>query len=357
MAYRNTPYFVNFTGGFSGFNNPGGRIFWVGAAVQADGISPSDSNSGTSPQQPFSTVQKGLDSCTSGRGDVVAILPGSYTVTAPLTMTSADVTLCSAHPVAAGEYSPVIITAAATYDNNLIQMDADNTRVIGLGFECGFTAVTANQEVIQINSTNTTTDIFGPIVRNCYLDFTRAAGAASAADTDLDGIRVGLDANDRAFNAVVDGCSIRACDQDAITIEAGSLGVLISNNKIWDGVGSELTRNGVMVSAIGARVVGNTIMCGTSSDTVACVDINIAAGLTQVYNNNLVAWGAHTCGITVINTATVFSGGNWINAAATGNTTDYKTAATSPSSNADVASVYNADPVGAVLTLPTVAGS
>ena len=88
MAYRNTSYFVNFTGGFSGFNNPGARVYWVGAAVAADGISPSDGNSGSSPQQAFSTIQKGLDACTAGRGDIVAVLPGSYTITAALTMTS-----------------------------------------------------------------------------------------------------------------------------------------------------------------------------------------------------------------------------------------------------------------------------
>lgn len=356
---RDTNYFVNFNGGFSGFNNPGGRVFWVAASgyTALNGIGPSDSNSGLSPQKPFSTIQKGLDSCVAGRGDIVAVLPGTYTLTAALTMTLADVTLCSAHPVGPQQYSPVIITAAATYDLNVIQIDADNCRVQGLGFECGFTAVTASQEIIQVNSTNTTTDIFGVVIENCFFDFTRAAGAASAADTDLDGIRIGLDTNDRAYNTTVRGCTIRGCDEIAISISAGSQGALIENNHIYDGVGSELTSQGVDVLAIGARIINNKIMVGTSSDTVACVNCGIAAGLTQIHNNNLVARGADTVGITVINTATMFSSGNWINAVSAGNIVDFKTASTSPSSSADIANVYASDPALAALTAATVAGT
>ena len=186
MAVRQTPYHVNFNGGFTGHNNPGGTVYYVAASgwtASGGGKAASDSNSGTSPQQPFATIQKGLDSCTAGRGDYVAILPGSYTVTEAITMTKTDVTLMSAIPVGPHEYSPVIITAAAAYDANVIQMDASNTKMAGIGFECGFTTVTANQEVIQVNSTNTTTDIFGCVIENCYFDFLRAAGAASTTDT------------------------------------------------------------------------------------------------------------------------------------------------------------------------------
>ena len=358
MSSRDTPYFVNFQGGFSGFNNPGGRVFWVAASgyTALNGIGPSDSNSGLSPQKPFSTIQKGLDSCVAGRGDIVALLPGSYTITAALTMTIADVTLCSAHPVAAHDYSPVIITGAATLDVNLVQMDADNTRIIGLGFEAGFTTVTANQEVIQVNSTNTTTDIFGAIIKNCFFDMTRAAGAASASDTDLDVIRVGLDSTDRAFNALVEGCTIRGYDQDGISIEAGSVGAVIRDNRIYDGIGSELGLSGVNIKATNALVSGNRITAGTNSTTAGPINVNVATARAIITDNHLVAWGADTLGIVAINTATFHSARNYIHAVAAGNIIDYVTSATVPSSNIDWGNIQNVDPALPALVTATVGG-
>lgn len=357
--YRDTNYHVNFLAGTSGMTGkPGGRIFWVGASgyTAVNGAAPSDGNNGLSPQTPFATIQKGLDSCTSGRGDTVAILPGSYTITASLTMTNADVSLVSAVPVKPTEYSPVIITAAATYDNNLIQVDADNCTISGIGFENGFTTVTANQEVIQINSTNTTTDIYGCVVENCFLDFTRAAGAASAADTDLDGIRVGLDSNDRAFNSIVRGCTIQGCDQDAISISAGSLNAKIMNNVIYDGIGSELTRYGVDILALNATVSNNIIKVGTNSTTAAAVKVDVAAAHAVVTDNNLVAWGADTTCIQFLATATGWSMANWCVAVAAGNLVDYLTDNTTPSANADVGGVFAAAPGATALVTPTVGG-
>ena len=358
MATRPTPYHVVFQGGFSGYNNPGGRVYYVAASgyTAVDGKGASDSNSGTSPQQPFATVQAGLDACTAGRGDVVSVLPGTYTVTAAITMTKADVTLMSAYPVGPLEYSPVIITAAATLDANVIQMDADHTRLIGIGFECGFTTVTANQEVVQVNSTNTTTDVFGVLIENCFFDMTRAAGAASAADTDLDCIRLGLDANDAAINAIIRGCTIRGYDQDGISVSVGSSGYRIIGNEIYDGVGSDLGRMGVSLLAVDGRVEGNFIMAGTSSSTAGPISVGVAAAQARIHNNRLVAFGADTIGITAIATATMFTSGNFINALAAGNIVDFTTSATTPSSSIDWGNVTNTDPAAPALVTATVDG-
>ena len=101
MSVRNTPFHVNFQGGVSGLENVGGQVFDVGASgyVAYAGVGASDTNDGLSPQKPLSTILAGLNKCVSGRGDTVALLPGSYTVTAALTMSKADVTLKSAIPV------------------------------------------------------------------------------------------------------------------------------------------------------------------------------------------------------------------------------------------------------------------
>ena len=360
MAAVNRPYFVTMAGGFAGFNNPGGRVFYVAASgwtAQGTGLAASDSNSGDSPFAPFATIQKGLDSCTAGRGDIVAVLPGVYTLTTPLTMTSADVTLCSAYPVGPRERGPVVLTAAAAYDNNFIQVDADNVKLIGLTFECGLTTVTANQEIVQINSTNTTTDIFGVHVVNCFFDHSLIAATASTTDTDLDCLRVGLDSNDRAFDTVVTGCVIKGCDQDPISISAGSTGARVENCSIYDGVASDLSRHGVSILAVGACVKDCDISIGTSSDTSGGVNVGVAAAQARVFNNNIAARGADTCAITVIATATVHSSGNWLTAVAAGNLTDYKTDNTTPSANADTGGIFAATPGATALTTPTVAGS
>jgi hypothetical protein len=350
LTYSNG-YWVN-------MRKPGGQVFFVGGSVAAyRGLGGSDSYDGLNPQRPLSTISGALNKCVSGRGDTIVLLPGSITVTSAISITVDDVTIQSYDDVMPHCYSPSIITAAATYNANVIQIDANNVTLRGIGFEAGFTTVTANQEVIQINSTDATDDVFGAVIENCYFDMTRAAGAASAADNDLDCIRVGLDSNDRAFNTVIRGCVIKGCDQDAISISAGTTGCLIENNHIFDGVGSELTRIGVSLFGVGNRVIGNKIMCGTDSDTAGPISVGVTAALAQVYNNNLVAWSTNTVAITVVNTATVFSSGNWLLAVNAGNLVDFKTAATTPSASADVGNVYAADPALAAFTQATVAGS
>lgn len=54
-----------------------GKVFWVNnSTVLAEGgVAGSDANKGTY-RQPFSTIQKAIDSCTAARGDVIMVMPG-----------------------------------------------------------------------------------------------------------------------------------------------------------------------------------------------------------------------------------------------------------------------------------------
>lgn len=344
-------------------NKPGGRVYFVGGGTTAakgktgTGITASDTNDGQDPTRPLSTISQAHTLARAGAGDTIVLLPGSITVTAAIAITKADLTLMGYTPVQPGDYCPSIITAAATYDLNVIQVDADNVTIDGIGFEAGFTTVTANQEVVQVNSTNTTTSIFGCVIQNCFFDMTRAAGAASASDTDLDVIRVGLDSNDSAINSTVRGCTIKGYDQDGIVIAAGSTGCVIENNRIYDGVGSELGRMGVSILAVGAIVRNNWIYAGTTSDTAGPISVGVATARAVITDNHLVAWGADTVGITAIDTATFHSARNYIHAVAAGNIIDYKVSATVPSSNIDWGNVEGTNPTIGVLVTATVAGT
>lgn len=347
---------INVHGEWVNTEKPGGQVFFVGGGTVAyKGVGASDINIGTDPQHPKATLASAHSAAQTSRGDTIVLLPGTITLTAAFAITKNDLTVCGASPVKPGEYPSALITAAATYDLNLITIDANNVTLDGLGFEAGFTTVTANQEVIQVNSANTAENYYGTVIENCYFDMGRAAGAASLTDTDLDVIRLGLDATDAAIAATVRGCTIVGYNQDAISITAGSINCVIENNRIVP----EYTvgRTGVSILAIGALVRNNWIAADTSASTTGCVVVGVAAARAIVTDNHLVAeGGADTQGIHVIDTATVHSARNYIHAAA-GNIVNFVTSSTTPSSSIDWGNVTNVNPAAPALVTATVDGT
>ena len=353
MASRNIRYHVNFNGGFTGINNPGGQTYYVGAsgyAAAGDGIAPSNSNTGTSPQAPLSTIQAALDKCVSGRGDVVAVLPGSYTVSAAITMTKDDVRLVSAQPVGPREYGPVVIVDA-TAATSLLTINANNCTVDGIVFDDNVAAATADTGAIMINTASTGKLFSGTILRNCYIDM-------DGADTDRDGICVGLtaDATDAAPKTTVEGCVVYNCEQDAIVVNVGSDGSVVRDCYIYDD-GTRLCRYGVEVLAIECAVEGCDIMLSDTATPGACVHNGIAAARLLVTGSNLHAWGADTTCILVVNTATQRTANNWLTATAIGNTVDYLTDNTTNSADTNISALFEAAPTASEFDTPTVAGS
>ena len=343
-------------GQWANLDKPGGAVYFVsGGTVAYKGIAGSNNHSGLDPKKPLATIAQAHTLCVAGRGDTIVLTPGTITVTAAIAITKADVTLCGAAPVGPLEYPTSLITAAATYDLNLITIDANNVVISGLGFEAGFTTVTANQEVIQVNSVSNATNYYGTVIENCYFDLQRAAGAASATDTDLDVIRLGFDSTDAAIASTVRGCTIQGYNQDAISVTAGSIDCVIENNRIVPEVG--VGRTGISLLAKNALVKGNWVKADTSSSTTGCIVVGVAAAAAVVTDNHLVAeGGANTLGIYFINTATGWTARNFIHAAA-GNLVDYKTSSTTPSSNIDWGNVTGTDPAAPSIITPTVDGS
>lgn len=341
--------FINFRGGYAGINNPGGNVYWVAPSgyTAYDGGSPSDSNSGLSPQTALSTIQAGLDKCVSGRGDTVMLLPGSWTITAALTMTKADVTLRAAYEVGPQERSRVIIVLAT--DVNALTVDADDCTIYGITWDCNIAAATANTELIQLNSTNDTTDIYNTRIINCYFDY-------AGTDTDNDVIRVGLDSNDRAFNTLIEGCTIQDPDQDGIAITAGP-GSVVRNCRIMDNFAAsgKLCRYGINIASTDCLVEGCII--GTADTATPGGGIYVNSTLAQIHNNRIWARGANTIGILAAASATLTSSANFITAVAAGNIVDYTTDNTSPSANADAKGIFAATPGLAAFDTPTVGGS
>jgi len=348
---RFTPYHVVFNGGFTGENSPGGQVYYVAASgyTAVNGIGASDSNNGKSPQQPFSTIQAGLDACTAGRGDTVALLPGSWTVTAALTMTKDDVTLKSAIPVGPRERGPAVIVNAT--DVNTLAIDANDCAVAGIVFDDNVATATADTAVIAVNTASTATDYTGTKIINCYLDM-------AGADSDRDGITLGLagDATDGALNSLVEGCTIWDCNQDAIVIAAGSEYSTVRNCHIHDD-GTILTRYGVEVVALSCTVEDCDISVSDTATPGACIHNGLAASRLEAYRNTLHAWGADGTCILAIATATQRTADNWMTAVAAGNLVDYITDNTSPSADANVQAVFAADSPKADFDTPTDDGA
>ena len=88
----------------NGFNgpvlSPGARVFYVNNATSGlpvGAVGGSNGNSGDSPLKPFSTLAYAISQCSSGRGDMIYVMPGhSETVTAPITIDKNNVQIIGA---------------------------------------------------------------------------------------------------------------------------------------------------------------------------------------------------------------------------------------------------------------------
>lgn len=331
---------------------PGGQVFFVGGDTAAyRGKGPSDSYDGVTPERPLSTLSGALNKCVSGRGDTIVVLPGTITVTSAVNVTADDVTIRGYREVGPHEIPGSVI--ATSSDINILTINANNVTIEGLLLDhnIGASNGTANIACIKVNTTNDSTDCVGVIIRNCWLDL-------AGADTDTDGITLGIsaDANDGAVDALVEGCTIFDCDQDAIVIHLGSDRATVRNCRIFDD-GTALTRYGVEVKAIDCAVENCQISVSDTATPGACIHNGVAAARLRVNDCKLSALGANTIGILAIATATQRTMGNWITATAAGKLIDYTTDNTTPSADAFISNIFAANAGLSLLDQSTVGGA
>ena len=79
-----------------------GRVFFVSPSasfyLQGDSIEASDNNTGLQPQHALRTVQAAINLATASAGDVIALLPGTHTSAAQVTITKAGLTFIGISP-------------------------------------------------------------------------------------------------------------------------------------------------------------------------------------------------------------------------------------------------------------------
>ena len=330
---------------------PGGAVFFVGGGTVAyQGIGASDINKGLTPEEPLATIDGtagALAKVVAGRGDTIVLLPGSVTITAAIAMDADDVTLTGYANTGPYQRSPCVIVSAT--DASMLDVSADNCIIENLTFDCNIATSTADNEVIQVCNSATAQTQTGTIIRNCFFDM-------DGADSDMDVIRVGFDADSIAPNTVIEYCTLQSVDQKGIVLTAGSDNCVVRGCHIYDkseGTPANVMTNGIDSSSDNVLIEGNFI---TSVGGTACIAIT-AATEALVANNKLHANGGDTTGITVADNALVGTVNNWIAAGAAGNLVDYAAAQDNYSASVDVGNVTTATPALAAFVTATVAGA
>lgn len=116
-----------------------GQVFYVSnsSTVAPGGIGGSNSNSGKSPQEPFSTIEFAVDACTANRGDKIYALPG-HVETVPAADLNIDVAGVSVFGLGQGA-SRATLNLTAT--GSVVQLSAANCLLEGFLVTGGIDAI------------------------------------------------------------------------------------------------------------------------------------------------------------------------------------------------------------------------
>jgi hypothetical protein len=144
----------------AGLKTAGGCTYYVGAV--ATWTTAADVHDGTDPMNPKATIQAALNACTADNGDTVVILPGTYRLTATLTMYTDGVRLMGVGWPQGQLGSLVFIDCDDDLD--LLNIDANNVEVAGIHFD---QSGGESYECIEVSTTTNTT---GAHIHHCRFD-------------------------------------------------------------------------------------------------------------------------------------------------------------------------------------------
>jgi len=256
---------------------PGGAVFFVGGGTVAYlGRGASDSNKGTTPQEPFATIDGTAGahaSCVADRGDTIVMLPGTVTITAAIALDLADVTLTGYTVTGPNIRNPSVVTCA-TDSVSMIEVDAANVNVENLTITN--TATTADVFLIDVGDTTASP---GAILRNLYVDCEGGANTVNA-------IRIG-DGTVVSDYCTIEGCTIYDLDDIGITVADASEGCIIRNCRIFDRASANVALTGITIKADNTMVDN----CVVKIDGT-CIEVEAGATDTQITNTHLYSFAA-----------------------------------------------------------------
>ena len=263
-----------------------GKVFWVNnsTVLAPGGIGGSDSNDGTY-QRPFSTVDYAIGRCTSGRGDVIAVMPGHAETIATAAAILSDVAGVAIVGLGSGASRPTFTWSAVA---STWSVTVANTSFVNLNFISSMaTTFTTTGFDLAAGADGITFD-------NCYFadtDSTHGFVTMVTSATGVDNIAfVNCQANQLMVTSgafftgvahdrfLVDNCFL-ACTADQTT-PVGNLTTSgnVTNGRIKDSSFVQLTDAALLIDFNGTANTGTISNCYFSSlDIADAVTIGIDA--------------------------------------------------------------------------------
>lgn len=273
--------------------SPGAKTYYVcnattGLAEGARGGS--NGNSGTSPLEPFSTIDYAIGRCTANRGDVIYVLPGhveDITTAAAIVLDIAGVSIIGC---GRGSNRPTI-TCSGTTDTLDIDVDAANCRLSN--FIIDMTGNDGVDAFIDVNAADFTLD-------SCLI-------VAADSGGQVDKCVVLETAADRFtfINNRVDGTT--AGPVAAIDIVGTPTGVTIQNNWIYGDYSTAAIMNATGNIATHVNISNNQIHNVNAADW--CIEL--VSACTGIISNNVL--GSDAVDTALDPGSCICSGNTWMN--------------------------------------------
>jgi hypothetical protein len=209
--YRQLQNYMAGNTGYYPLYRPGAVTWFVAPSTYttvANGVAPSNSNSGETPMDPLASIAQAHTNCVASRGDTICLMPGTFTLTGTLALTKAAISLVALKPYASTIAGDGVITTGVSIDGN-------DMTLAGLRFTGAVALVTL------VDIANTTA------VRNTHIHHCKFIGLETV--TGVTGILNGeLVAGNDAAHTTIEDCEFEGLSAACITTYGG--GCRIRNN-------------------------------------------------------------------------------------------------------------------------------
>lgn len=252
----------------------GGRVFYVDPLAAASG-------SGTTPETAFKTLAEGIAACTDARGDIILCLPGTETVTAPLTVGVGKLTIASV-PHLGDMKSGALRYKIQNTDNEVVLSLTKQCQIFNIDVQVNNVAASAAAIAIA-------TAAKGTVIDGCSFI---SAGSAIGVGITIDGAtNGGNQIRNNTFSSLLKGIDF--------THATDSIGDVIDGNTFLGcGDGAALTGGAIFWtnSSAATDIRNNTFEpCTTTGYPALQFNAKTPTGYCFVTNNTFVGADLSSC--------------------------------------------------------------